>query len=185
MAKQLTDLQQITKTALTDDDLIWIRDVSENRDKKATLGDVFGRTLEGWIAVVNDTWTYVSYDATKKTGRISVNAGGLGKYAVGQRLEFVQNNTTKYAVVIAQTDTTLDVLMLGSYALEDATISDAKYSQSFAPQTETGTNFFATLLQGQVGNLPVIVTAINEGDADVNAQEGYVILEMIIGEDEA
>lgn len=184
MAKQLTDLQQIMRTSLTDDDLIWIRDVSENRDKKATLGDIFGRTLEGWIAVVNDNWAYVSYDATKKTGRISVNAGGLGKYAIGQRLQFVQNNTTKYAVVIAQTDTTLDVLMLGSSTLEDAAISSAKYSQSFAPQTETGVNFFATLLQGQVDGLPVLLAAKdNESDPDVEAQDGYVILEMILADE--
>ena len=184
MAKQLTDLQQITKTALTDDDLIWIRDVSENRDKKATIGDVFGRTLEGWIAVVNDNWAYVSYDATKKTGRISVNAGGLEKYAVGQRLQFVQNNTKKYAIVIAQTDTTLDVLMLNDKALENVAITEAQYSQSFAPQTETGTNFFATLLQGQVDGLPVIVTAKNnESDPDVDAQEGYVVLEMILSDE--
>ncbi len=183
MPKQLTDLQQITKTALNDDDLIWIRDVSENRDKKATIGDIFGRTLEGWIAVVNDNWTYVSYNATKKTGRISVSAGGLAKYAVGQRLQFKQGTTKKYAIIIAQTDTTIDVLMLGNSTLENVAITEAQYSQSFAPQTETGMNFYANLLQGQVENLPVLVTAINEGDEDVSAQDGYVILELIIGDD--
>lgn len=181
MAKQLTDLQQMMRTSITDDDLIWIRDVSENRDKKATIGDVFGRTLEGWIAVVNDTWAYVSYDSVKKIGRISVSAGGLSKYAVGQRLEFAQGNVTKHAIVVAQTDTTLDIMMLGGASLDNIAISNAKYSQSFAPQTDTGVNFFGNLLQGQVDNMPVIVTTINEGNADVAAQEGYVVLELVIG----
>lgn len=183
MAKQLTDLQQMSRAALTADDLIWIRDVSENRDKKATIGDIFGRTLEGWIAVINDTWTFVSYDSNKKVGKISVNAGGLGVYAVGQRVQFSQSGVVKYGVIISQTDTSIDVLMLNNAALENVAIADAKYSQSFAPQTDTGTNFFATLLQGQVNNMPVLLTAINEGDSDVAPQAGYVVLELIIGDD--
>lgn len=184
MAKQLPDLQQITKTGLADDDLMWIRDVSENRDKKATLGDIFGRTLEGWIPVVSDNWAYSSYDATKKTGKISINAGGLGKYAVGQRVQFVQSNKRKYGIVVSQTDNSLSVLMLNGEALENSAITEAQYSQSFAPQTETGTNFFATLLQGQVDGLPVIIAAKNrESDPDVPAQEGYVVLEMILSDE--
>lgn len=184
MAKQLTDLQQINKQEISDNDLIWLRDISENRDKKANVGDVFGRPLEGWISVVTDIFTFKSYDNVKKIGVITVNAGGLKRYAVGQRLNFIQKTANKYAIIIAQTDTELKVLMLNNAILENVPITKIKYSQSFAPQTDTATNFFGTLLQGQIDGMPVLLTTKNkESDPDVAPQDGYVVLQMTLADE--
>nr|DAV53572.1 MAG TPA: hypothetical protein [Caudoviricetes sp.] len=184
MAKQLTDLQRIPRTGISSDDLIWIRDMSDNRDKKATIGDVFGRPLEGWISVVGDNLSFSSYDEAKKIGVISVNAGGLSRYAVGQRLSFKQDDVVKYAVIVAQTDTTISALMLNGVSLSSSAISEIQVSQSFAPQTSTGTNFYASLLQGQIDGKPVIVTTKNkESDPDATPQEGYVILQLTLADE--
>ena len=41
MSKQIVDLQELRRNQLADDDLVMVRDVSENRDKKATIGSLF------------------------------------------------------------------------------------------------------------------------------------------------
>ena len=181
MAKQLTDLQRILRQSISSDDLMWLRDVSDNRDKKATIGDVFGRPLEGWVSVVGDNLSFSSYDEAKKIGKISVRAGGLSRYAVGQRLSFMQDDILKYAVIVDQSDTSISILMLNGAKLSASQLTDVQLSQSFAPQTATGVNFYSTLLQGQIDGLPVIIaTKDKESDPDIAPQVGYVILQITL-----
>lgn len=184
MSKQLVDLQELAKDDISNDDLMLIRDVSESRDKKAPIGTVIGRPREGWIAVVSDVWTFVSFNADSNVGVVNCNSGALAIYSIGMRVKLVQGSTTKYAVIVGQTDTTLSLYMLNEVALANATIEQVQYSQSFAPQTDTGVNFFATLMTGQIDGLPVIMAVKNtEADPDVSPQAGFVILEAILGDE--
>ena len=74
--------------------------------------------------------------------------------------------------------------MLNNAILENAPITKIKYSQSFAPQTDTATNFFGTLLQGQIDGMPVLLTTKNkESDPDVAPQDGYVVLQMTLADE--
>lgn len=183
MSKQIPDLVELQKSQVDDDDLMLIRDVSDNRDKKATIGNIVGKPREGWIVVISDIWTYVSYSSTTKIGEVSCNAGALGIYSIGMRVQFTQTSVIKYGIIIDITDTSLTILMINSTTLENKSLEEIKYSQSFAPQTATAVNFFGTLLTGQIDGLPVILAVKNsESDPDVPAQTGYVILEAILGD---
>lgn len=184
MSKQIPDLMQIQKNEVSNDDLMVIRDVSENRDKKGTVGDIIGRPREGWLSILADTWVFASYNGSSKIGVVNVNEGALALYSVGMRVKFVQGVTVKYGVIVGQTNTSLSIFMLDDVALADATIETIQVSQSFAPQTDAGTNFFGTLLTGQIDGLPVMLAVKNqESDPDVPAQPGFVILEAILGDE--
>lgn len=184
MSKQLQDLMQLQKQEISNDDLLLVRDLSESRDKKAAVGDVFGRPREGWLAIVADTWVFNSYNASSHIGVVDVNDGALGLYSVGMRVKFVQGVTLKYGVIVGQTGDSLSIFMLEEAELADAAIEQVQVSQSFAPQTDAGTNFFATLLTGQIDGLPVMLAVKDqESDPDVPAQPGFVILEAILGDE--
>lgn len=184
MSKQIVDLQELRRNQLADDDLVMVRDVSENRDKKATIGSVMGRPKEGWMSVSSDTLAYVSYDSASKIGKMSCNAGGLTRYAIGMRMQFDQGTKRKYAVIIDQTDTSISVLMLKNERLENAPITGAQVSQSFSPQTDDNVNFFGTLMTGQIDGLPVVMAVkAKESDPDVPPVPGCVVLEAILGDE--
>ena len=184
MSKQIPDLMELNKSQVTDDDLMMIRDVSENRDKKASIGSIVGRPREGWIAAISDVWTFSSYSSDSHIGVVNCNAGALALYSIGMRVKFVQNSTQKYAVIVELSDTTIGLYMIDDVALENTALTQIQYSQSFAPATDTGANFFATLMTGQIDGLPVMMAVKNsESDPDVEAREGYVILEAILGDE--
>ena len=117
MSKQIPDLMELNKSQVTDDDLMMIRDVSENRDKKASIGSIVGRPREGWIAVISDVWTFSAYSFETHVGTVTCNAGALALYSIGMRVKFVQNSTQKYAVIVELSDTTIGLYMIDDGAL--------------------------------------------------------------------
>lgn len=184
MGKQIIDLQELAKDQVSNDDVMMIRDVSENRDKRAKVGNIVGRPREGWISTLSDSWSFSSYSASTSHGIVNCNPGGLAIYSIGMRVKFVQGGVEKYAVVIGQTDTTLELFMLNDAILENAALASIEYSQSFAPQTDNGVNFFASLVTGNIDGLPVMLAVKNsESDPDVPAKPGYIILEAILGDE--
>lgn len=184
MSKQIPDLMELQKSEVSNDDLMLIRDVSENRDKKASIGSMIGRPREGWIAILADTWVFKSFNTGSNIGVVDVNDGSFLLYSIGMRVRFVQGVTVKFAVIVGQTNDTLSLFMLNDEDLVDSTISEIQVSQSFAPQTDEGTNFFGTLATGQIDGLPIMIAVKNsEADPDVPAQPGFVILEAILGDE--
>lgn len=184
MSKQIVDLQELQRNQVSDEDFVMVRDVSENRDKKASIGSVMGRPKEGWLSMAPDNIAYSSYDHSTKLGKVSCNAGGLNRYSIGMRVQFVQGTKKKYAIINAQTDTELTLLMLNNERLENSAITGAQVSQSFSPQTDGDVNFFGTLMTGQIDGLPVIMAVkARESDPDVPPVPGYVVLEAILGDE--
>jgi len=83
----------------------------------------------GWIQVA-DTWAYASADAP--TFVITIPAGGLLKYSVGQKIRLTQT-TVKYFIITAVADTTLTVYGGTDYTLTNATITNPCFSMLKAP----------------------------------------------------
>lgn len=184
MSKQLQDLMQLQKHQISSDDLFLVRDTSDARDKKVTVGDAIGRPLEGWLAIIADTWTFVSYNTGTHVGVVETSDGALALYAMGMRVKFVQGVTVKYGIIVGQTNDSLSIFMLDDVELSNSAITEIQVSQSFAPQTETAVNFFGTLATGQIDGLPIMFAVKdNESDPDVPAQAGFVILEAILGDE--
>lgn len=80
---------------------------------------------DGWIPV-SDTWAYAS--ATT----ITVPAGALLKYTVGDKIKLTQT-TAKYFYIVAVTDTLLTITAGTSYTLTNATIETPYFSHSMTP----------------------------------------------------
>lgn len=153
MAKQIPDLTQLLPADLTADDLLVVRDVSANKDKKIRVGDVTGMPAIGWIAAL-ETWTFASY--ANGVGVVNIPSGGLTKYAVGNRVQFSQTTGgKKYAIVTGVTNTTLTLALLSGATLANEGIATPQYSTEYAPPTSDNvdwTTFLKVLLQSNVSN---------------------------------
>lgn len=180
MSKQIIDLAEIQKSEIESEDLLLIRDVSDNQDKKVPISSLLGRPQEGWISAL-DNWRFVSFG--NEIGVVSVNAGGLSVYGVGNRVFFTQDNAEKYGIVVAQTDTTLSILMLNKATLTNSEIENPAYSFNLTPQTTGNINFMVNTVTGTVDGLPIMLAYKKNADApDVPPRAGYVIFEAILGE---
>lgn len=83
------------------------------------------RNYDGWIDA-NESWVYAS------PSTITVPAGALLKYAVGDRIRFTQT-TVKYGVITAVADTLLTIAVNTDYPLVSAAISANYYSHEASP----------------------------------------------------
>jgi len=88
---------------------------------------------DGWVKA-NETFTYSSWDATYKTGVITV-ADGTNKYSVGNRIKLTQaTGGTKYFIVTAVGVSSITVYGGTDYTLNNQAITSPFFSREKAPQ---------------------------------------------------
>lgn len=139
MAKQIPDLTQLLPADLTADDLLVIRDISAQKDKKIRVGDLTGMPSIGWISAL-ETWTFASF--ANGIGVVNIPSGGLTKYAVGMKVQFSQaTGGKKYAVITGVTNTTLTLVMLLGASLTNESVATPQYSTEAAPPTSDTVDF--------------------------------------------
>lgn len=80
------------------------------------------RGWDGWEDA-NESWTYSSYDATNKTGVITVPTNATTKYQVGDRVKFTNNSAVQYGIITAVAATTLTVYFGTNYSLANLAIT--------------------------------------------------------------
>lgn len=163
MAKQIPDLTQLLPADLTADDLLVVRDVSANKDKKIRVGDVTGMPAIGWIAAL-ETWTFASY--ANGVGVVNIPSGGLTKYAIGMKVQFSQTTGgKKYAIVTGVTNTTLTLSFLLGATLANEGIATPQYSTEAAPPTSDNVDWttFRTPITKTIDNV-----TFNPGNSNDN-----------------
>jgi hypothetical protein len=88
----------------------------------------------------SNAWTYASVDSTYSTytGIISINADVTSILSVGQKIKYVQDSTTKYAIIVAigtysGSATQITIFCGTSYLLTSSTITSPKYAMCYRP----------------------------------------------------
>jgi hypothetical protein len=105
---------------------------NKSLDSTNTLTNVTMRSMPGWIDA-NESWTYSSYDATNKTGVITVPTDATTKYSAGMRVRFTNNAATQYGIITKVTSTTLTVYFGTDYSLTNSAITVPYYATTAAP----------------------------------------------------
>lgn len=139
MAKQIVDLTSIVSSELSVDDLLVVRDVSAQKDKKVRIGDIVGMPTAGWLSAVG-TWVYT--DCTDD-GLLTVGVSGTPKekYSKEMRVQFVYEDTVKYGLIREVGNNSLKVQILDYKKIESGIIKTPQYSTEFAPATKDSIDF--------------------------------------------
>lgn len=132
MAKKISQLGQLLRTAIASGDKIPILDESAGQTKYVTVADLVGIPDIGWTAA-GEAWAYSAWDSTLKRGTITVPSDATTKYSPGMYLKFAQSTGgTKYGRILSVTSTTI-VLYLGAQTLNNEAIASPVYSGESAP----------------------------------------------------
>jgi len=114
---------------IADADLFYtVQDTGTTPEDRAITGLELRQGLgmaDGWVSV-SSTWTYLS--ATS----VTVPAGALLIYSIGDKIKFTQT-TVKYFYVVGVADTVLTLTGGTDYAVVNAAISAVGYSKAGAP----------------------------------------------------
>ena len=140
MAKQIPDLTSIVASELSVDDLLVIRDVSAQKDKKVRIGDIVGMPTLGWVSTV-DTWVFTSCE----DGILEVGVSGKPKekYANNMRVQFTHEDKTKYGIVQEVKNNGLKIRMLDGEDITNSVIKTPQYSTEYTPATKDNVDFTA------------------------------------------
>lgn len=109
-------------------DVFPMDNISTDDTEKVTVEQIIDHIT--WIDA-EETWTYVSWSATTRTGVIDITeAGASSKYNVGNRIRFSQTTGgTKYGIITEVTDDdTITVFFPDGTTLENETISSPYWS---------------------------------------------------------
>ena len=138
MAKQIPDLTSIVASELSVDDLLVIRDVSAQKDKKVRIGDIVGMPALGWVSTV-DTWVFTNCEH----GILEVGVSGKPKekYANNMRVQFTHEDTTKYGIIQEVKNNGLKIKMLDGEDITNSVIKTPQYSTEYAPATKDTVDF--------------------------------------------
>ena len=138
MAKQIPDLTSIVASELSVDDLLVIRDVSAQKDKKVRIGDIVGMPALGWVSTV-DTWVFTNCEH----GILEVGVSGKPKekYANNMRVQFTHEDTTKYGIIQEVKNNGLKIKMLDGEDITNSVIKTPQYSTEYAPATRDNVDF--------------------------------------------
>lgn len=176
MAKQIPDLTQLLPADLTADDLLVIRDISAQKDKKIRVGDLTGMPSIGWISAL-ETWTFASF--ANGIGVVNIPSGGLTKYAVGMKVQFSQaTGGKKYAIITGVTNTTLTLAMMLSASLTNESVATPQYSTEAAPPTSDNVDWatsgsYAFSVYETAGQTAGNTTLIQFGGTRLNKSGAY------------
>jgi len=132
MAKKISQLGQLLRTAIASGDKIPILDESAGQTKYVTVGDLVGIPDIGWTAA-GEAWAYNAWDSTLKRGTLTVPTDATTKYSPGMYVKFTQSTGgTKFGRIISVTSTTM-VIYLGSQTLNNEAITLPFYSGESQP----------------------------------------------------
>lgn len=133
MARPIPDMDQMTAAEVATDDSIIIDDTSAGETKRINVGDLVGLPLVGWTAA-GEVHTFVSWDATRRIGVITVPSNATLKYQRGNRYRLTQSTGgTKYGIIVAITTTQLTVHFPSGVTLNNETITNPYYSPLDSP----------------------------------------------------
>lgn len=120
------DATIVTPKAIADSKVV-IEDKTQTLTNKTLTSPLFQGTVDGWISA-NETWEYASANT------ITIPAGGVAKYAVGDRIRWKQGGAYKYGVIITVADTLLTIAINTDYTVATPTaITDNYYSHEASP----------------------------------------------------
>lgn len=88
----------------------------------------------GWYSGQSGSvYSFVSWDASVRTGVIASSLDVTGLLSVGMKVKFTQSATVKFGIITAITSTQITLFMGTDYTLTNAPISDTFYSIVKAP----------------------------------------------------
>lgn len=88
--------------------------------------------LTGWNLVL-DSWTFLSYDSTNKTGVVTVPSNAALEYSVGMKGQFTNNSSVQKFFITNVATTTLTLYFGTSFSLTNSAITGIYYSTQKAP----------------------------------------------------
>jgi len=141
--KIITDYAAVSTPANTDTLLCMQSGVTKKLTASQILSlvnsDNVSLTDLEWMEESN-AWTYASVDSTYSTytGVISINADVTAVLTVGQKIKYVQDSTTKYAIIVeigtySGSATQITIFCGTSYLLTSSTITSPKYAMCYRP----------------------------------------------------
>jgi len=133
MAKKISQLGQLLRTAIASGDKIPILDESAGQTKYVTVGDLVGIPDFGWTAS-GEAWSYSSWDSDTRIGVVTVPSDATIKYQKGMRVKITQSTGgTKYGIIHAVSSTTLTIFFQTGTTFNNEAITDIFYSGEYAP----------------------------------------------------
>ncbi len=133
MAKKISQLGQLLRTAIASGDKIPILDESAGQTKYVTVGDLVGIPDFGWTAS-GESWAYSAWSATTRIAEVTVPTDATTKYQPGMRVKFTQSTGgTKYGIIMKVEATKLHVLVPVGITFNNEALSDIFYSGEKAP----------------------------------------------------
>lgn len=96
--------------------------------KRVQVKTLVGNPDVGWLAT-GESWTYSSWDATRRIGVVNVPSDATTKYTAGNRVRISQTTGgTKYAIITYVTSTTLTLHFPSGITLNNEAITSPVYS---------------------------------------------------------
>lgn len=133
MAKKISQLGQLLRTAIASGDKIPILDQSAGQTKYVTVGDLVGLPDFGWTAS-GEAWSYSAWSSTTRIAEVTVPTDATTKYQPGMRVKFTQSTGgTKYGIVMKVEATKLHILVPVGITFNNETLTDIFYSGEYAP----------------------------------------------------
>lgn len=126
-----------TSAVVTTLDYLIKNSASVDPGHKHTSSSYSGDALTGWIGV-SDAWTFAS------STTITIPAGGLTKYAKGDKLKLTQGGSVKYFYIVGVADTILTITGGSDYTLANSAISAISIARGNAVGFPDSFNFSAT-----------------------------------------
>lgn len=120
-------------TELASNDYFIVLDSSANIAKKVSVQNALGIPEFGWVSS-GESWTYASWDSTRRYGTITVPTDATTKYFKGMRVKITQSTGgTKYGIITKVEATLLTVHFPSGVTLNNEAISTPFYSAEKAP----------------------------------------------------
>lgn len=145
--------------------------------KRVQVKTLVGNPDVGWLAT-GESWTYSSWDATRRIGVVNVPSDATTKYTAGNRVRISQTTGgTKYAIITYVTSTTLTLHFPSGITLNNEAISTPFYSPLDSPigfptdQTLWVLEWTSTS-QINVGSIALAATITNVTGASLQVGKG-------------
>ena len=171
-----TNAEIVTVTAVSADTFTITRAQEGSTARSIGVGDQIAQTVtagelaalggapsDGWTSA-SGTWTYAS--ATT----ITIPAGGLNIYSIGDKLMLTQGSSTLYFYVIAVADTILTITGGTEFTLTNSAITGNYFSKAVSPVgfPTSGINLSSTQVLTMLGRRAEI-----RGTSQVSASTAY------------
>ena len=177
MGKRTSQLTQLTAAQVAQGDFLPIVDVSAGQTKYITVKDLTGAPDFGWAAT-GESWSYSSWDSTRRMGVVTVPTDATTKYTPKMRVRFSQTTGgTKYAIIHAVSATTLTLHFPSGTTLNNEAITSPVYSGldtpvGFPTDQTTWVLEWTSTAQINVGAIALAATITNVTGANLPLGKG-------------